>query len=167
MDLYVLRHAIAVDHGTPGYEDDSLRPLTGKGAKKMKNIAEGMLILDVTVDVIFSSPFMRAKQTGEIVAKAFHAQKNLVFTPLLEVGGDPEKLVEYINEHHDSDARVMLVGHEPYLSSMISVLISGNGSIDITMKKGGLCKLKTASLHYGQCATLEWLLTPIQLTHLR
>ncbi len=167
MDVYILRHAIAVDHGTPGYEDDSLRPLTGKGAKKMKRIAESMLALDLSFDVILSSPFVRAKQTAEIVAEVFRAGKKLEFTDHLEAGGDPEKLVEHINNQHGADVGVVLVGHEPYLSSLIAVLIAGNGSVDITMKKGGLCKLSIDALQYGQCATFEWLLTPGQLTQIR
>lgn len=166
MVLYILRHAIAVEHGTPGYKDDSQRPLTEKGAKKMRRIAEGMLALDLSFDVILSSPFTRAKQTAEIVAGVFHARKKLEFTHHLEVGGDPEKLIEAINENHGSESRLVLVGHEPYLSGLVSMLIAGAGNLDITMKKGGLCKLSVAGLHYGRCATLEWLLSPGQLVRI-
>ena len=42
MNIYIIRHAIAVDEGTPGYEDDSQRPLTDKGRKKMRQIAKGL-----------------------------------------------------------------------------------------------------------------------------
>ena len=166
MDLYILRHAIAVQRGTPGYEDDSKRPLTGKGAKKMNRIAEGMLALDLSFDVILSSPFTRAKQTAEIVAEVFHAEKKLEFTEHLEVGGDAEKLVDLINDTYSSASSVMLVGHEPYLSGLISMLLSGSEDLSITLKKGGLCKLTVTALRYGQCATLDWLLAPAQMTRL-
>ncbi len=166
MDLYILRHAIAVERGTPGYKDDSQRPLTEKGAKKMRRIAKGMLALDLSLDGILSSPFIRAKQTAEIVAGAFHAMKKLEFTSHLEVGGDPEKLIEAINEDHGSNSSLVLVGHEPYLSGLVSMLIVGADNLDIMMKKGGLCKLSVAGLRYGRCATLEWLLSPGQLVRI-
>jgi len=50
---------------------------------------------------------------------------------------------------------VLLVGHEPYLSGLISLLVSGDGSLAVVMKKGGLCKLSTDSLKHGRCAALE------------
>ena len=167
MDLYVLRHAIAVERGAPGFKDDSQRPLTENGAQKMRRVAEGMLTLKVSFDVILSSPFVRAKQTAEIVADVFRVNKKLEFTPHLEVGGDPKKLIGLIDQKHGSDSSILLVGHEPYLSSFISMLIAGTDSLSITMKKGGLCKLRATELRYGRCAVLEWLLTPGQLTRIR
>jgi phosphohistidine phosphatase len=166
MDLYVLRHAIAVERGAPGYKDDSLRPLTEKGAKKMLRIAKGMLSLDLSFDAILSSPFIRAKQTAEIVAEAFRARNQLEYTSHLETGGDPKKLVEAINQRYDSDSTLMLVGHEPYLSGLVSMLVAGNDALSIVLKKGGLCKLVVSGLHYGRCATLGWLLTPAQMVRM-
>jgi phosphohistidine phosphatase SixA len=58
---------------------------------------------------------------------------------------------------------VLLVGHEPYLSGLVSLLASGGATLTVVMKKGGLCKLTTGSLIHGRCATLEWLLTPKQM----
>jgi phosphohistidine phosphatase len=60
----------------------------------------------------------------------------------------------------------MLVGHEPSLSELISTLLSGDGRMAVTMRKGGLCKLLVETPRYGPCATLEWLLTPRQMVRL-
>ena len=60
MDLYIQRHAIAVERGTGSYKTDSQRPLTDKGAKKMHRIAKGMQALRLSFDGILSSPFVRA-----------------------------------------------------------------------------------------------------------
>lgn len=166
MELYILRHAIAVEHGTAGYEDDSQRPLTSKGTARMKKIAAGMLALDLSFDVILSSPYVRAKQTARIVAKTFRAEKKLEFTDHLQVGGDPEKLVDLMNTRYGPDDSVVLVGHEPYLSSLIAMLIAGEENLDITMKKGGLCKLQVSTLQYARCATLDWLLAPCHLVRI-
>jgi hypothetical protein len=46
---------------------------------------------------------------------------------------------------------------------LISLLLSGDSGLCITMKKGGLCKLTVNALKHGQCAELEWLLTPKQM----
>ena len=163
MDLLFLRHAIAVERGTPGYEHDSERPLTKKGIEKMYRVAEGMLALDLSFDVVLSSPFVRARHTAEIVAEVFQARKKLELTSHLATDGSPEKLITLLNERYRDKDSVMLVGHEPYLSGLISVLIGGSDKLDITLKKGGLCKLSSASLSYGRSATLNWLLTPSQM----
>jgi phosphohistidine phosphatase len=57
----------------------------------------------------------------------------------------------------------MLVGHEPFLSQLISLLVSGDTESSVLLKKGGFCKLSTEHLKHGKCATLEWLLTPRQM----
>ena len=158
MNLYILRHAIAEERDSEKYPDDSKRPLTDKGAKRMGRIAEGMLALGIELDVILSSSYTRAKQTAEIVAKEFGAESKLKFTKHLETG-DAEKLIDEINKL-GKIANVLLVGHEPDLSELISVLLMGDTSLPLTMKKGGLCKLTVGNLKYGQCASLEWLVPP-------
>ena len=167
MELYILRHAIALPHGTAGYDQDSDRPLTPKGAKKMRSISKGMQALGINFDLILSSPFMRAKETADIVANTFKAQKKLKFSDTLAVDGNPSELIDELNDKHSSHEAVMLVGHEPYLSELVSMLISGDLRVKTTMKKGGLCKLSASSLQYGHCATLEWLLAPRHLIRLR
>ncbi len=161
MELYLLRHGIAVDKGTAGFSRDSDRPLTDQGIEKMYRIAKAMKSLELTFDLILSSPFVRAKQTAEIVAEVLGLGRALRFSANLAVGGDPEMLVKEIKP--ENSERILLVGHEPYLSTMVSVLVSGHDGLSINMKKGGLCKLTMNSLRFGQCATLEWLVGPRQI----
>lgn len=166
MDLFVLRHAIAVAHGAPGFEKDSDRPLTPEGVEKMNRIAKGMKALKIRPDVILTSPFPRALQTAEIAARELGLKKHLVLTEHLAVGGDPEQLVSEIRSGYSSANGVMIVGHEPYLSLLLSILLSGQANLDLVMKKGGLAKLVVEELLYGRCGALEWLLTPRVLTRL-
>ena len=126
MELYVLRHAIAVQRGTEGYEQDSDRPLTSKGRQKMERIASAMQTLGLSFDLILSSPFLRARQTADVVADVFGTGKNVELSEHLAVGGDPESLVRELNSRFDSLKSVLIVGHEPYLSSLVSTLISGD-----------------------------------------
>lgn len=160
MELFILRHAIAEDRTLHPVRNDSERPLTAKGEKKMWRVAEGMKVLDLSFDLILSSPFARARRTAEIVAEAFHLRKELEFSQNLVPDGNPKELIEEIKVNHGKKKRILLVGHEPYLSRLVSLLISGDISIAITLKKAGLCKLTVGVLQFGQCATLEWLIAP-------
>jgi phosphohistidine phosphatase len=163
MDLYALRHGIAVEPGTPGYENDADRPLTPEGERKLRQIADAVGALELSVDLIFSSPYLRARQTAEIVASALGAHKKLELSDALAPAGSIKKLIELLKRREPSPGSVLLVGHEPYLSGLISLLVSGKESFAVAMKKGGLCKLTTESLKPGRCAVLQWLLTPKQM----
>jgi len=159
MEIYILRHGIAVERGTPGYKKDSERPLTDEGKDKMRDIAKAMLGMGLKFDLILSSPLVRAKQTAEIVADELNEEVN--FTDFLGPDADPRELIAEIND--EKPQTVLLVGHEPDLSGLISVMISGINDLNIEMKKGALCKLTADKLTFGRCATLNWLLTPKQM----
>ena len=161
MNLYIIRHAIAVDEGLPEYEDDSQRPLTDKGKKKMRQIAKGLRALGTDFDLILSSPYVRAKATAEILADVFKTKAEIAFSDNLIPMGDPDLLIAEMNEKYSvNNNSVVLVGHEPFLSALIGLLVSDNAGIDMTLKKGGVCRLSADDLHHTRKATLEWLLTP-------
>jgi len=167
MKLYIVRHAIAVEAGKPEYEDDSLRPLTGKGKKKMQRIARGLRELEAEFDLILTSPYLRAVETAKIIRKAFDLDKELLIeTEYLTPASDGGQLISLINEKYAGVANLALVGHEPSLSSLVSVLVSGDPTLSFTLKKGGVCRLSVDTLQYGRCATLDWLLSPSQLAEL-
>ena len=159
MNLYVIRHAIAVDEGTSEYESDSQRPLTDKGRKKMRQIAKGLRALGVEFDLILSSPYIRAKETAEILADVFKMKKKIAFSENLVPMADPELLIPEVSEKYFVDS-IALVGHEPHLSALIGLLTTENTKLEITLKKGGVCYLSADDLHHEHRATLEWLLTP-------
>jgi len=160
MNLYILRHGLAVERGSADYAQDADRPLTPKGERKLWRITEAMEALGLCFDLILSSPYLRARQTAEIVADAFKVRKKLEFSDTLTPGGSSRKLIESLNSLKPPPENVLLVGHEPYLSGLVSLLVSGDSGFSVVLKKGGLCKLATESLKHGRCASLEWLLTP-------
>ena len=163
MNLYILRHGIAVEPTAHGFAKDADRPLTPEGERKLLQIAKAMEALDLTFDLILSSPYLRARHTAEIVAEALKARKKLELSDNLTPGGSTKKLVELLNHLQPPPENVLLVGHEPYLSGLISLLVSGDATLAVVMKKAGLGKLTTESLKHGRCAALEWLLTPKQM----
>lgn len=160
MNLYIMRHGIAVDREEGKFKKDELRPLTLKGKRKVLKIAKGLMTFGVSFDLILSSPYARARKTAEIVADVYEGRNALVFTSALAVTGNPVELVAEIQKNYKSKKNILLVGHEPYLSGFISVLVSGSANLSITMKKGGVCALQVDSLRYGRCAALNWLLAP-------
>ena len=163
MQLYLLRHAIAEERGPRWTGHDADRPLTRKGSKKMKRIASAMNDRGVSFDLILSSPFRRAKQTADIVAKEFDCADILRYSTHLSVGASRRALIDEIKSHYSTRKNILLVGHEPFLSGLISTLVAGHEKSSIALKKGGLCKLTVESLRYGRCATLDWLLSPSQV----
>jgi phosphohistidine phosphatase len=163
MNLYILRHGIAVERDASSRGKDADRTLTPKGERRLWRITEAMAALELSFDLILSSPHLRAKQTAEIVAEAFRARKKPELLDSLTPESDPKTLIEHLHGLQPAPESVLLVGHEPYLSGLISRLVSGNVGLAVELKKGGLCRLTTESLKCGRCATLEWLLTPKQM----
>jgi phosphohistidine phosphatase len=155
MNLYLIRHAIAVEE----YEDDSQRPLTDKGKKKMRQIAKGLRALGVEFDLILSSPYVRAAETAEILADIFKMKKEVQFSDNLVPSGDPDLLIAELNENYSANS-IALVGHEPFLSALIGLLVAENPNAEITLKKGGVCSLSTDDLRHVRKASMDWLLTP-------
>jgi phosphohistidine phosphatase len=161
MNLYLMRHAIAAE--ADENSDDSQRPLTKIGRKKLGKIARNLEKLDLSFDLILTSPYLRARQTADVVADALDLKpKQVVESENLVPLGFADKFVEELNAREPLE-NLLVVGHEPFLSQLIGRLVTGDASLNINMKKAGLCKLSVEQLTDGRCATLEWLLTPAQL----
>jgi phosphohistidine phosphatase len=157
MNLYLIRHAIAEEESPEG--EDSQRALTEKGAKKMRAIAKGLRTLGIEFDFILTSPYVRAEQTANILAEAFKMKKKVAASEHLKPMGDPDLLFAEINEKYSVNS-LAIVGHEPYLSTLVSLLTAGGSPVDMTFKKGGVCYLAAEDLHHARKATIEWLMTP-------
>jgi phosphohistidine phosphatase len=160
MELYLLRHGRAVERGESGFEDDSARPLTPEGRRQLRQSCAALRKLKLRFDLILSSPLVRARQTAEIVAAEWRCRKQLGFSEKLRPGGDRKKLVAELNALKSAPEKILLVGHEPDLSGLISLLVTGRNGGGFALKKGGLARLDIETLRAGRCATLAWLLTP-------
>ncbi len=167
MELYILRHAIAVARQAAANGSDEERPLTDQGAAKLRRVVRGMKALGLSFDRILTSPYLRALQTAEIVAAEMGLPKKVERTAHLAPEGDPRALMALLQSRRGEQRSVLVVGHEPYLSELISVLVSGSTGPAVTMKKAGLCKLTLEAPRYGRCARLEWLLAPAHLQRMR
>ena len=113
MNLYIIRHAIAVDEATSDYSSDSERPSPTRGRKKMRQIAKALRHLGVEFDLILSRSLRGACETAEILADVFKMKDKLVFSDHLIPLGNPELVIGEINEKHAVDS-LAIVGHEPH-----------------------------------------------------
>ena len=167
MNLFLLRHGLAVDRDEFHFASDGLRPLTTKGQRQLGQTCVALRKLKLDFDSILSSPLVRARQTAEIVAADLKLKKRLSFADELKPGGSPKKLVKKISRQNPAAKNLLLVGHEPDLSELISLLVTGGLGLELDFKKGGLAKLEIEKLRAGQCAVLAWLLTPKQMKLMR
>jgi phosphohistidine phosphatase len=163
MELYFLRHGLAGQYGDPKYKDDSLRPLTHEGREKLKRGVLGMQALGLTFDAVLSSPYLRAKQTAEIVARGYKMKTNRIhLTDNLLAPAPIKQLLQEVQNIFPKSEKVLFVGHEPHLTDMISELLKSRQPLSIDFKKGGLCCLNTDGPSKSAC--LSWLLSPKQLS---
>jgi phosphohistidine phosphatase len=153
MRLYFLRHATAEDH-RPGLADLDRR-LTDEGKAEMRAVARTMERLGLKVDRILTSPARRARETAVLAARALGGDQLVVEEPRLSPGCSFEALQSLLADHGAAQ-RLMVVGHEPDFSALISML---SGARNVEMKKAGLARLELTRVEPG-AATLEWLIPP-------
>ena len=166
MDLYILRHGVAEERDPRKYPDDFDRPLTKKGIRRLVRQARAWNRLEIPLDVIVTSPLVRAAQTAEVMQRELKQPATLEFSDHLAPAGDQALLMDYLAGEHSSANGVMLVGHEPDLSTLVSVLAAGSAFPVIRLKKGALCKLSLTVTRYGRCGWIEWALEPKQMARL-
>jgi phosphohistidine phosphatase len=164
MILYVLRHGIAEAPTPKG--DDRARRLTSRGRDKLRAGAAGMRALGIELDALLTSPLVRAVETAAVVAEAFGGNPAPREVPALAAGVAPIESVRALRPFA-RHAGVMIVGHEPGLSGIVAVLLTGSAEgLALTLKKGGLVALELPSLQPHAGGTLRWMLTPRQLRRL-
>jgi phosphohistidine phosphatase len=164
MNLYLMRHGIALAQDDPSIAHDAERPLTSKGSKRMRKAARGLRALAIPFDSILTSPLIRARQSADIVASTLALEACLEEISGLAPESNVEHLMFSLTRYQDRK-HVLLVGHEPLLSSTALHLLGGRkpASLNIAFKKGCLCRIEIDTLTAAAPGTLHWLLTPKQL----
>jgi phosphohistidine phosphatase len=164
VDVYILRHGKAEDAG-PG-RGDADRKLTKKGREEIALAGRWMALQELRFDLIASSPLARARETAEIVCGVLGEKDPPVTWNELAPGGSPAGVCRRIQKHGDLRA-VLLVGHEPLLSTLVSVLIAGNGNAAVAMGKGALAKIRDVSCSGNPSGELHWLVTAGQMAGIK
>lgn len=159
--LYLVRHGIAVPSGTPGIPD-SERPLTPKGEQRMKRIAKGLKRLDVQPDRICTSPLPRALRTAEIIAAGLGLEDRLEIAEPLTASSPAEQVRAWLNTRDDEN--LMLVGHNPTLSRLVGLLVTGEDLMPVCeLDKGGIAAFRPGA---EGGLVIDWIATPTLLRKL-
>jgi len=140
-ELYVLRHGIAVPHGTPDVAEEE-RPLTSKGEKRTRQVARGLRRLGVKPERIITSPLPRALETAEIVADVLGMSDRLEASDALHADRGAPAIRDWLFGR--TEDRLMIVGHNPRLSELLGLLVTGTTDYPLCeLKKGGVAALST------------------------
>lgn len=166
MRLLIVRHAKAEEreaHAGTG-APDAERPLTEAGRKSARRIGRALKEILPRIDVLASSPLVRARETARLIAREY---RKLDVTELSALApGLSEKIVLAWLEKQAKEATVAVVGHEPDLGRLASWFLTGRDHAFVTLKKGSACLLEFPErLAPGQ-GQLAWLIAPAQLRKL-
>ena len=152
-DLLLLRHAKS------SWKDSDLadfeRPLNERGRKAAALLGLYIARENVGIDLIISSPAVRARQTIELVLRSAKRSVELRFDQLI-YEASPTRLLEIISQIEDERQSVLLVGHNPGMEDLLALLVGGEqhmataslASVLVHSKKwdkvaGAKCELKS------------------------
>ncbi|MBK5273806.1 MAG: phosphohistidine phosphatase SixA [Desulfuromonadales bacterium] len=156
MKLYVMRHAEAIE-GSDTLQDE-WRYLTEKGRAAAKEVSSSIAKLGPKPRLTITSPLTRAVQTAEFVAETACRKNVVVASALLLPGADLSELVAHLKGCKD-DKRILLVGHEPQLGSLVAALLGREKDV-VSLKKGSCVALELDPKKGDKPAGFLWYLTP-------
>ena len=154
--LYLIRHGVAEDRGE-AWPDDAKRPLTAKGADRLRKSVRGLVRLGVSLDVILTSPLVRTRQTSDIVASVFDPRPPIVVVDSLAPGGSSASVRADI-EKQTRRPNIAIVGHEPDIGELAAHLAGLRQRLEF--KKGAVCRIDMDTLAPQATGPLQWFVTP-------
>jgi len=134
---------------------DAARPLTADGHAEMMRLAAGIERAFPRAQTILSSPLVRAVQTALWVAKAYRSRIKVHETPALTPEAPPAELANVFRDL--TERRIIVVGHEPNLTSNMLALIGMTNERRLALQRGGCYAVRIRNDGSG---VLEWLLSP-------
>lgn len=160
MDFYLVRHGAA-----KGELEDPLRPLSDKGKEAIERLTPIVSKLGIQPEEINCSEKLRAKETAEIIAKGLsitHTVKTIMgLAPNDDVGPVAQLLCS-------EEKSLMLVGHLPLLSKLLSYLLIGDSEKTLVSFQEGtiVCMSRDDSIKFpspGNGWIVKWVLSPENL----
>ena len=156
MEIYLVRHGIAEE----GHEKlrDGSRALTDKGRRRFQKTARAFGKLGRKLDLILTSPLVRAVQTAEILAgETRHG--DVAVLEELDPKFEAEAVRSALAKRSGASGSVALVGHEPQLSSLFASF-SGVSQADLDFKKGAIVRIDVEDVSDGKAVDARWWLKP-------
>lgn len=138
--LYLVRHGLAIDPSTPDISDDD-RTLTPEGERRVRQVGRAFKRLDLKLDRIAASPLPRAHKTAEIIAEALGKPELVEVVDDLRAGRDAASIATWLESR--TEGRLMVVGHNPGLSELLTRLVLGADHPPFCeLHKGGIAALR-------------------------
>jgi phosphohistidine phosphatase len=156
ISLYLVRHAVAADRGD-AYPDDTKRPLTPRGALRFRRAVKGLASLDPRIELVLTSPLVRARQTANILAELLPSRPPLEEIDPLAPGASFDALMRALASHGRLSG-IAIVGHEPGMGETAARLVGARSPIPF--KKGAVCRIDVDTLPLAGPGTLRWFVTP-------
>lgn len=156
LELYLIRHGLAAERG-PDYPDDSKRPLTSRGMSTLRREAKALNELEITFDLIITSPLVRTRQTADILSEVLNGKPPVATSDALAPAGTPAAVLHELGKHHRK-AKIALVGHEPNIGELAARLIGARSALDF--KKGAICRIDFDVFPPRGRGDLKWFLPP-------
>lgn len=156
--LYVVRHGIAADPAEWKEGGDELRPLIGKGRRRFRRVARALAERAGKLDLILTSPLVRAVQTAEILAGEVRHSEVDVLAALASGGG--AALLRAVAARAGDASAIALVGHEPQLSGLLALLngLGAEQAARVDLRKGAIVRVDLGGLtHLGEVRPRWWL----------
>jgi phosphohistidine phosphatase len=159
MLLLLIRHAHAGDRDPTRFPDDTLRPLTRKGQTTHRKVARALCDLGLMPGTIFSSPWLRAWETAAILGGAARPRIEPIAAPALAGAPVMSRLGRALGPRAP-DETVALVGHEPWLGELASLLLTGRANgLAIDFGKSAVLGMDLPAFDAGE-GTLRFFLRP-------
>ena len=144
LQLWFLRHGEAEPHGS---RPDEERELTDRGREQSTAAGRALVSLELTFQLVFTSPKVRSLQTAGLACQAFGCEP-VVHEPLRQ-GFDREDAAALLHAAGD-DKRILVVGHEPDFSQVVHDLTGAR----IDLKKGGIAGVRLDNVRHGELILL-------------
>jgi phosphohistidine phosphatase len=158
MFLYIARHAWAGERGDPRWPDDSLRELTPDGIERYTKVVKALADRGFKPDRIATSPYIRCRQSAEIIAKYAPEKPKIDELEALEPGSEIEPLLEWSRENSQNSENICWVGHSPDVERLAAELI-GDGNAQIRFAKGAIAAINFDDEIAPASGELHWHVT--------
>ena len=160
MELYLIRHGIAVERGADTKDEE--RSLTDQGHQKTRKVAQRLHKLGLRFDLIMTSPLVRSRQTAEILCScglSSHLEESTYLAPNGELHTWLSRWLE--QQQQPGITHLALVGHQPDLGQWAEILVWGEAREVLILKKAGIIglKLPETGSPVGR-SQLFWLIPP-------
>ena len=155
MDMYLVQHAQAKSS-----EQDPARSLSEEGLANIERVSSHAEKLGLTLDRIYHSGTLRAKQTAEVLARHLGVADKVETKKGLDPSDSVAPIRGWLGRSSSEGIRnILIVGHLPFFDKLTSLLVAGTEDAHVVaFQNAGIVKLVPKSAGSGY--SIQWIITP-------